>query len=386
MSATTAAAPVGFVPPPYPQDRLGRARTLAAGHPGGAVDLSIGTPCDPPPPAVVAALGSSGAERGYPTSLGSPRMRASAADWVERYLGATVDPTTQVGACIGTKEFVATTPQWLKLRRPGRDTVLYPAVAYPTYEMGALLAGCRAVPVPVDAQWRIRLDAIDAADAARALCLWVNTPGNPAGGLDDLGAAAAWGRSHDVTVLSDECYVSFTWNGAPRSILQHGTDGVVAVHSLSKRSNLAGVRAGFYAGDTELVKYLSEIRKHAGLMVPGPVQLAAAVAYDDEAHVDVQRTRYRQRLESFAAVMGSVGLAVALPEGAFYLWIRVPGGDAWACTEWLAEHGGMVVSPGEFYGEATGHIRIALVEPDDRLALVAERLASSGVTWIGASA
>ena len=313
-------------------------------------------------------------------------MRASAAGWVERYLGATVDPATQIGACIGTKEFVATTPQWLKLRRPDRDTVLYPAVAYPTYEMGALLAGCRAVPVPVDAQWRIRLEAIDAADAARALCLWVNTPGNPAGGLDDLGAAAAWGRSHDVPVISDECYVSFTWNGAPRSILQHGTDGVVAVHSLSKRSNLAGVRAGFYAGDTEIVKYLSEVRKHAGLMVPGPVQLAAAVAYDDEAHVDVQRSRYRRRLESFAAVMASVGLPVALPEGAFYLWIKVPGGDAWACTEWLAEHGGLVVSPGEFYGDAYDHIRIALVEPDDRLDVVAERLASSGVTWTGAPA
>ena len=386
MSATTAAAPVGFVPPPYPQDRLTLARALAAAHPGGAVDLSIGTPCDPPPTAVVDALGSSGAERGYPTSLGSPRMRASAAGWVERYLGATVDPATQIGACIGTKEFVATTPQWLKLRRPDRDTVLYPAVAYPTYEMGALLAGCRAVPVPVDAQWRIRLEAIDAADAARALCLWVNTPGNPAGGLDDLGAAAAWGRSHDVPVISDECYVSFTWNGAPRSILQHGTDGVVAVHSLSKRSNLAGVRAGFYAGDTEIVKYLSEVRKHAGLMVPGPVQLAAAVAYDDEAHVDVQRSRYRRRLESFAAVMASVGLPVALPEGAFYLWIKVPGGDAWACTEWLAEHGGLVVSPGEFYGDAYDHIRIALVEPDDRLDVVAERLASSGVTWTGAPA
>ena len=386
MSATTAAAPVGFVPPPYPQDRLTLARALAAAHPGGAVDLSIGTPCDPPPTAVVDALGSSGAERGYPTSLGSPRMRASAAGWVERYLGATVDPATQIGACIGTKEFVATTPQWLKLRRPDRDTVLYPAVAYPTYEMGALLAGCRAVPVPVDAQWRICLEAIDAADAARALCLWVNTPGNPAGGLDDLGAAAAWGRSHDVPVISDECYVSFTWNGAPRSILQHGTDGVVAVHSLSKRSNLAGVRAGFYAGDTEIVKYLSEVRKHAGLMVPGPVQLAAAVAYDDEAHVDVQRSRYRRRLESFAAVMASVGLPVALPEGAFYLWIKVPGGDAWACTEWLAEHGGLVVSPGEFYGDAYDHIRIALVEPDDRLDVVAERLASSGVTWTGAPA
>ncbi len=383
MSAIATEVPVGFVPPPYPQDRLARARALAAAHDGGAVDLSIGTPCDPPPAAVVAALGSSGLERGYPTSLGSPRMRASAAAWVERYLGASVDPATQVGACIGTKEFVATTPQWLKLRRPDRDTVLYPALAYPTYEMGALLAGCRPVAVPVDDSWRLRLDAIDPADAARALCLWVNTPGNPAGGLDDLGAAAAWGRSHDVTVLSDECYASFTWNGAPRSILQYGNDGVLAVHSLSKRSNLAGVRAGFYAGDADLVKYLSEIRKHAGFMVPGPVQLAASVAYDDETHVDEQRGRYLERLTSFAGVMHAVGLPAALPDGAFYLWIRVPGGDAWACTEWLAEHGGLVVSPGEFYGAGADHIRIALVEPDERLALVGDRLASRGARWTG---
>ena len=386
MFATTTEARVGFVPPPYPQDRLARARALASAHSGGAVDLSIGTPCDSPPPEVIEALGSSGLERGYPTSLGSPRMRASAAAWVDRYLGATIDPATQVGACIGTKEFVATTPQWLKLRRPDRDTVLYPAVAYPTYEMGALLAGCRAVAVPVDEQWRLRLDAIDPADAARALCLWVNTPGNPAGGLDDLGAVASWGRANDVIVLSDECYVSFTWNGPPGSILQHGTEGVLAVHSLSKRSNLAGVRAGFYAGDAELVKYLSEIRKHAGFMVPGPVQLAASVAYDDETHVNVQRGRYRHRLETFAGVMASVGLPVTLPDGAFYLWINVPGGDAWACTEWLATHGGLVVSPGEFYGAAAQHIRIALVEPDERLAVVAERLASSGALWTGASA
>jgi succinyldiaminopimelate transaminase len=379
MSVT---APVGFVPPPYPHDRLGTARSLAASHAGGAVDLSIGTPCDAPPPAVVEALSTSNAERGYPTSLGSPRMRASVGAWVERSFGATVDPGTQVAACIGTKEFVATTPQWLKLRRPDRDTVLYPAIAYPTYEMGALLAGCRPVAVPVDAQWRIRLDAIDPADAARALCLWVNTPGNPAGGLDDLGRAAEWGRAHDVTVLSDECYSSFTWNGSPRSILQHGTDGVLAVHSLSKRSNLAGVRAGFYAGDTDLVRYISEIRKHAGFMVPGPVQLAAAVAYDDEAHVVEQRERYSRRLAFFADAMRACGFSVSLPEGAFYLWIDVPGGDAWGATEWLARHGGLVVSPGEFYGPAgASHFRIALVEPDERLALVAERLSASGARW-----
>ncbi|HEX5268612.1 MAG TPA: aminotransferase class I/II-fold pyridoxal phosphate-dependent enzyme, partial [Acidimicrobiales bacterium] len=361
---------VGFVPPAYPYDRLDRARALAAGHEGGVVDLSVGTPCDPPPPAVVEALARSGAERGYPTSVGSPALRAAAAEWIGRRLGVAVDPAS-VAACVGTKELVATTPQWMRLRRPDRDTVLHPAVAYPTYGMGAVLAGLRPVAVPVDAEWRLRLDAVAEEDAARALLLWVNTPGNPAGQLDDLEAAAAWGRARGIPVFSDECYAEFTWDGPPRTVLAGGLDGVVAVHSLSKRSNLAGARVGFYAGDGDLVHYLSEVRKHAGLMVPGPVQAAAVVALSDQGHVDEQRERYRGRLERFAKVLAAVGTPVTLPGGGFYLWPRAPetaeGRDpAWALTERLAAEGGALVSPGEFYGvAAAAHVRVALVAPDD---------------------
>ena len=179
---------------------------------------------------------------------------------------------------------------------PSRDTVLYPAVAYPTYEMGAILAGCRPVPVPPRAGGGLDLDAIDPADAARALMLWVNSPSNPTGALSDLDAAAAWGRARGVPVFSDECYVEFTWDGRGRTILEQGIDGVVAVHSLSKRSNLAGLRVGFYAGDEELVTYLKEVRKHVGMLVPGPAQAAGAVALSDDDHVQVQRDRYRARL------------------------------------------------------------------------------------------
>jgi succinyldiaminopimelate transaminase len=368
--------PTGFVPPPYPYDRLAEITAAAAAHDGGAVDLSIGTPCDPPPPAVVEALGRSGAERGYPPSIGTAAFREAASAWVERRLGASVDATS-VGACIGTKELVAGLPQWLRLRDPSRDTVLYPAISYPTYEMGATLAGCRAVSVPVDDEWRIDLSAIDPADAARALCLWVNTPGNPAGGLDDLGAAAAWGREHQVPVVSDECYAEFTWDGPPRTILAHGADGVLAVHSLSKRSNLAGVRAGFYAGDADLVHYLQEVRKHAGFMLPGPVQAAAVVALTDDDHVDAQRATYRRRLERGADLLrDAYGLEVPLPGGGFYLWVPAPDGDAWGFAGRLAADAGAVVSPGEFYGPAgAGHVRIAMVQPDGQLDLVARRLA-----------
>jgi len=359
---------MGFVPPPYPYDRLDELGAVADALDGGRVDLSVGTPCDAPPADVVAALGGSGSERGYPASIGSAPFRAAAAGWMRRRLGVDVDEGA-IAACVGTKEFVASAPQYLHLRTPERDTVLYPAISYPTYAMGATLAGCRAVAYDA-------LDDIADDDAQRALCLWVNSPSNPTGELTDLGAAARWGRARRVPVLSDECYVEFTWDGPPRTILEHGTDGVVAVHSLSKRSNLAGVRAGFYAGDAELVHYLREVRKHAGFMVPGPVQAAAVVAYGDDDHVDAQRARYRARLERMRAILrDALGIDVPMPSGSFYLWAPAPGGDAWQLTKRLAADGGALVSPGEFYGpDGAAYVRIAMVQPDDRIELVARRL------------
>ena len=396
----------GFVPPVYPYERLEPLRAAAAELPGGAVDCSVGTPCDPPPAAVVAALADSGTERGYPASIGSAAFRQAAAAWVERRFEVGVDPDVQVAACIGTKEFVASLPQFLRLRLPDRDTVLYPSVSYPSYAMGATLAGCRAVPVAVDEQFRIDVNSITRRDARRALCLWVNTPGNPAGALDDLEAAAAWGRQHGVLVASDECYAEFTWDGRPRSILEHGTEGVLAVHSLSKRSNMAGVRAGFYAGDAGLVHYLRECRKHAGCMVPGPVQAAAVAAWSDQQHVDEQRIRYRERLGLLEWIVGLArspngpfgsGLPtvddvyqvpIESPGGGFYLWVRAPAGDAWAFASGLARVAGLIVSPGEFYCEQPRHsgprdpgeyVRIAAVQPNERLELVEHRLSRFGV-------
>ena len=363
----------GFVPPPYPYDRLDGFKKFADALDGGTVDLSIGTPCDPPPAAVVAALASSNAERGYPASIGTQPLRASFSSWMARRFDVEV-PAAHIAACVGSKEFVATLPQWMKLRTPSRDTVLYPAVSYPTYEMGAVLAGCRAVSVPVRSDGRLDLDRISLDDAKRALLLWVNSPANPSGLLDDLGAAAAWGRRHGVPVFSDECYAEFTWDGPAQSILQHGSTGVVALHSLSKRSNLAGLRVGAYAGDPELVTYLSEVRKHVGMMVPGPAQAAAAVALADDEHVEHQRQVYRRRLERMAQVLGRwSGVDIPLPAGGFYLWYEV--GDAWAYAERLAREGGALVSPGDFYGnESSNFVRVAVVQPDEKIELVARRL------------
>lgn len=368
----------GFVPPPYPYDRLDEVKAIAAkrwAEHGGVVDLSIGDPCDPPPAGVMAALNSSEAARSYPPSIGTPAFRRAATDWIARRLGATVDVDREIAAVVGTKEFVASTPQYLKLRDPSRDTVLYPAISYPTYEMGATLAGVRAVAYS-------GLEEISEDDAARALCLWANSPGNPTGELLDLGAVAAWGRERDVPVFSDECYAEFTWNGPARTVLNHptaagGHKGVIAVHSLSKRDNFAGARIGFYAGDPELVHYLREVRKHAGFMPPGPVQAAAAVALADDEHVERQRARYLARLTRLREILEGLGYPCELPDGAFYLWVKAPTGDAWEAARDIAERIGIIVSPGEFYGPlGSEYFRVAAVSPEETLDRLTGRLGS----------
>lgn len=360
--------------PPYPYDRLINLRAVAAEQHGSAIDMSVGTPFDAPPVTVIDALGASGAARSYPPSIGTAEFRTAASNWMRSQFGVDVDPAG-IGATMGLKEFVAGLPHWLRLKDPSRDTVLYPAVSYPSYAMGARLAHGRAVAVPVDEQWRLRLDAIDPADIARASVLWVASPGNPTGALEDLVTLAQWGRDNDVLIASDECYIEFTWNGKPRTILESGLDGVLAVHSLSKRSNLAGLRAGFYAGDPGIVHWCQEIRKHAGAMVAGPNQHAAAVAFGDQEHVVVQRETYQRRMRSMIEVLAHFGVEAHMPEGSFYLWTEAPSGDAWALVERLAVEAGLIVSPGEFYGDASpGHVRVAVVQSDERIAELLTRV------------
>jgi succinyldiaminopimelate transaminase len=364
---------VSFEPPPYPYERLGGLRRLAEAHEGGAIDCSIGTPIDPPPAFVLDELAQAEGARGYPASAGSARLRGAAAQWLARRFCVEVSPE-DVSACVGTKEFVASMAGYLRLRDPDRDTVLYPAISYPTYAMGATLAGLRAVAVPTR-DGCLELESVDPADRERALVLWVNSPSNPTGALDDLEAAASWGRRHGVLVASDECYADYTWASRPRSILETGSEGVIAVHSISKRSNLAGLRAGFYAGDHQAVSLLRTLRQHAGLMVAAPVQAAAAAAYDDDAHVERQRATYRARLELMSDALSRAGVFAPFPAGSFYLWCEKDGVDGWTLAAWLAEVSGLVTSPGELYGsDGADHVRLAVVQSDERLALAAERL------------
>ncbi len=379
-------AVTGFVPPPYPHDRLGELRATAEAVPGGIVDCSVGTPVDPMPEVVLRALAEAGAAAtGYPPAIGAPAYREAAAAWLRRRFGVQVTPEAVI-ACVGTKELVASLPRVLALRDPSRDTVLYPDIAYPTYEMGARLAGLRGVPVPLDEHWLLDLSRVDEHDAARALLVWVNEPGNPTGstgGVSHLRAVADWARSRGAIVASDECYAEFTYDtsGAPAppaTVLAGGPDRALAVHSLSKRSNMAGLRAGFVAGDPALVSYLGEVRKHAGLMTPAPVQAAAAAALGDDAHVDEQRARYARRRADALEVLRPWGLVHDGGPSTFYLWLRgaEAGEDGWSIARRLAGRG-LLAAPGDLYGPGGGaHVRLSLTQPDERLALAFDRLAA----------
>ena len=373
-------SPVPFVPPPYPHDRLDAFRRLADVVPGGVVDCSIGNPVDPIPEFVLSALAAAAPlATGYPATIGSPAFRDAAAAWIERRLGVAL-AAEHVLACVGTKELVASLPRMLNLRIPDRDTVLYPAISYPTYAMGAELAGLRAVPVPLDADWHLDLARVSAADAERALLLWTNEPGNPTAAVastEAIGETVTWARDRGITVAADECYAEFS-AGDPSTVLATGVDGVLAVHSLSKRSNMAGFRAGFVAGDPELVRYLGEVRKHAGLMMPAPIQAAAAAALGDDVHVAAQRARYVERRELMITGLAELGLVHDGGPAPFYLWLRSEDhvDDGWELAARLAE-AGTLVAPGGLYGPAgADHVRLALTQSNDRLELVLSRLAA----------
>jgi succinyldiaminopimelate transaminase len=374
--------------PPYPHDRLDTLRPVAAAVPGGLIDVSVGTPVDPMPEIVVQALAAAAAgATGYPATIGSALYREAAAYWIERRFGCVVT-AAEVCAVVGTKELVASLPRALSLRNPTRDTVLYPAASYPTYAMGAVLAGLRAVPVPVDDAWHLDLAQVSEDDASRALLLWCNDPSNPTGAVaspEELVAQVEWARARGIVVASDECYAEFTYDehggaAAPVTALLAGTDGVLAVHSLSKRSNMAGLRAGFIAGDGDLVAFLGELRKHAGLMSPAPVQAAAAAALGDDEHVVEQQLRYARRRKVALPAFEACGLVHDGGDSAFYLWLRdrtavsEGGRDGWAIAADLAARG-LIVAPGDFYGDAGGgHVRIALTISDADLDLVVSRL------------
>lgn len=365
--------------PAWVRARVDGLRSVAEQHPGGLIDCNIGTPCDPVPDVVAPAMARAVATSApYPASIGSVEYRQAASAWMARTFGVEVAPGA-VAACVGTKELVATLPHLLALADTSlaaRDVVLHPEVAYPTYEFGARLAGCAAIAVPVDGDWRIDVARVPDAIAARARVLWLNLPSNPTGAVADAAhfrTVVEWARARGIVVASDECYVEF----APerRTVLEAGGDGVVAVHSVSKRSNLAGLRAGFYAGDARLVAALGAVRRDAGQIVPTVVQAATIAVLDDDAHVAQQRARYERRAAMVAPALAAAGIDRDGGPMPFYLWLRAAdGGDGWALATRFAR-AGVLVAPGATFGPAGDqHVRLALVQPDERVAEIAERI------------
>lgn len=355
--------------PDFPWDSLAPYREQAAAHPGGLVNLSIGTPVDPTPGIVRDALAGAADAPGYPATYGTPELRTAVVEWLARRFGIDGLDARGVLPTIGSKELVGWLPALLGLGE--RDTVVHPALAYPSYDIGARLAGAPAVAA----------DSLTAVGPARVGLVWVNSPANPHGRVlpaEHLAKVVAWARERGAIVASDECYLEFGWDAQPVSVLDPSVnggslDGVLAVHSLSKRSNLAGYRAGFVVGDVELVGRLLEIRKHAGMMMPAPVQAAMVAALRDDDHVDAQRSRYAARRTVLRAAFEAAGFRIDHSEAGLYLWVTRDE-PCWHTVRRLAERG-ILVAPGDFYGPTGArHVRVALTVTDERVQAAAERL------------
>lgn len=353
----------------FPWDTLAEVTATARAHPDGIVDLSVGTPVDPVAAVIRDALAAASAAPGYPTTAGTEALRSSAVAALQRRYGITGLTPQAVLPSIGTKELIAWLPTLLGLG--SGDTVVVPELAYPTYEVGALLAGAQV----------IRADSLTQLGPLPTALVYLNSPSNPTGkvlGVEHLRKVVDWARERGVLVASDECYLGLGWEAAPVSILHPDVcdgdhTGLLALHSLSKTSSLAGYRAGLVAGDPAVVAELLAVRKHAGMMVPFPVQGAMVAAFDDDEHELAQRERYARRRAALLDALQSAGFTVDHSEAGLYLW-ATRGQPCRQTLAWFAERG-ILVAPGEFYGpRGAQHVRIALTATDERIASAVQRL------------
>jgi succinyldiaminopimelate transaminase len=355
--------------PEFPWDSLTPFAAKAREHVDGIVDLSVGSPVDETPALIREALAAATDSHAYPQTAGTPLLREAIVAWYARRRGVDDLSVANVMPTIGSKELVALLPLLLGVGKG--DVVVHPTAAYPTYAIGAAIVGATAVAADDPAEW-----------PAETKLAWVNSPGNPDGrvlSVDELRAAVERARELDAVVASDECYAELAWQGEAPSILDPRViagqrDHVLSVYSLSKQSNLAGYRAAFVAGCSDIVGSLLEARKHLGLIPPGPVQAAMVVALEDDAHVAEQRERYAQRRAMLIPALESAGFTIDRSEAGLYLWVT-RGDDAWQTVRWFAERG-ILVAPGTFYGDPT-HVRVALTATDERIATAALRISSN---------
>ena len=368
-SAWWAARSVSAALPDFPWDHLTAYGDRARAHEDGVVDLSVGTPVDPTPDVVQKALADAADSPGYPLTVGRLDARQAAVDWLSRRFGVTGLGTDAVLPVIGSKELIASMPTHLGLGVG--DLVVYPELAYPTYEVGARLAGARTLAT----------DALTSVGPERVSLVWVNSPSNPTGRVlpvEHLRKVVAWCRERGALLVSDKCYVECAWETTPVSVLHPDVcdgdhTGILAVHSLSKRSNMAGHRVGFVAGDRDVVRELLAVRKNLGLMLPGPQQVAMRDALDDDEHVAVQHARYARRRSLLKTALEGAGFRVDHSEASLYLW-ATRAEPCWDTVSWLA-HRGILVAPGEFYGPAGAqHVRVAFTATDERVEAACARL------------
>ena len=347
--------------PDFPWDALAPYGAIAKGHPQGAIDLSVGTPIDATPEFVQEAFAAASNSPSYPVTVGTPELREAITQWAKKYLGATGE--FGVLPLIGSKEFVAWLPTFIEAQ-----SVLYPDVAYPTYLVGSLLAQAEATPV-----------SLDTSTWPKADMAWVNSPSNPTGRVHseaEFRSAIEWARKNKSVVVSDECYLEFGDSVKPTSILNYtGGDNtnILAVHSLSKRSSMAGYRAAFIVGDPALIARILEVRKHAGMMVPLPVQVAMVAALSDEEHVVKQRAIYNARRAKLAPALRTAGFTIENSEAGLYIW-ATRNENCWDSVSWLADLG-IIATPGIFYGDkGASHIRIAMTATDSQISEAAARI------------
>ena len=334
-------------------------------HAEGIIDLSQGTPVDATPEFIQQELKAASNSPGYPLTIGTPELRSAMRNWATEVLGASGD--FDVLPTIGSKELVAWLPTILQAK-----TVLYPKVAYPTYLVGSMINESENIAVDIDATTWPKSDLA-----------WINSPSNPTGRVhseSELEAVIAYARENNSVVASDECYLNFPATGqSPVSILKLAkgdNKNMLAAHSMSKRSNLAGYRAGLIVGDSEIIGKIREVRKHAGMLLPLPIQRAMTAALGDEKHVAIQAKRYAARREVLSSALIAAGFQIDFSSAGLYIWCT-RNEDSWTSVSWLADLG-ILATPGIFYGEAGAkHIRIAMTATDDQISQAAARIMKS---------
>ncbi|EFA22809.1 succinyldiaminopimelate transaminase [Bifidobacterium gallicum] len=376
---------------PYDWSRIAQYRRTAQAAAGGMIDLSVGSPVDPVPDSVRKALAAASADpnaHGYPLTIGTPQLREALHTWFRdcrdvpdlEAIGASVVPT------VGSKEAVALMASLLGLGHG--DVVVQPRVSYPTYEIGTQIAGATVLKVDDVA------DVDSWVHEPHVKAIWVNSPNNPTGRVLDAAALARIvdaARSIDAVVLSDECYALMDWSRASREAVAHdqpfvsspcalrhdvcsdSARNVLVLYSLSKQSNMAGYRTAAIAGDAEIIKTMTQLRKQIGQIIPGPVQAAMAAGLGDVAAVRTQYERYRQRLGTLVQGLRAYGYAADMPQGALYVWVRAKSGDCWSDMAALAQIG-IIASPGEFYG-APEYLRFSATAIDEQIEQASQRLA-----------